>query len=159
MAESRGGLVGLAAAGGVATLVVIGVVIWLVRGCSGDGPASTAAARSQGADLAREGMHARGTDELRQIGCATAIVMDMARALGDAGVREGEPRMLVTCDVATTDPPPSCERAAATYFSALGGTADGNVNVRVSRQGVATPVCSKLYLPSGADLGAYPRVQ
>jgi hypothetical protein len=158
MAESSGKLALLAVGGGAGALVAIGAVIALLRSCSSEAPAAANAAQSQGAELAREGMHARGTDELRQVGCSTAIVMDMARALGDAGVREGEPRMLVTCDVAG-DAPPSCERVAAAYFSALGGIADGNVNLRVSRQGVARPVCSRLYLPSGADLGTYPRIQ
>jgi hypothetical protein len=158
MAESSAKLVLLAVGGGCGALLVIGLAVGLVRGCPGEGQAAVAAAGGQGAELAKEGMHARGTDELRQIGCTTAIVMDMARALGDAGVREGEPRVLVTCDVATGSPP-TCDRAAATYFSALGGSAEGNVNLRISKPGVVQPICSRLYLPSGADLGQYPRAQ
>ncbi len=160
MGESRAGLVGLAVGGGAAALGVIVLAVVLVRACSGEAPAAPGApARSEGAEVAKDGMHARGTDELRQLGCTTALVMDMARALGDAAaIREGEPRLIVTCDVASGDAP-SCERAAATYFTALGGTASGAVNLRVSKQGTPRPVCSRLYLPSGADLGAYPRIQ
>jgi hypothetical protein len=158
MAESRTGLVGLAVGGGAAALGVIVLVVVLVRACSGEAPAPAAIARSEGAEVAKDGMHARGTDELRQLGCTTAIVMDMARALGDAAaIREGEPRYIVTCDVAS-GATPACDRAAATYFAALGGAAGGAVNLRVSKQGTARPVCSHLYLPSGADLGEYPRV-
>jgi hypothetical protein len=103
-------------------------------------------------------MHAVGTDELRALGCTNAIVMDMQRALGEAGVRDGEPRYIVTCDVASGSPP-SCDKAASTYFRALAGSADGAVNVRVSLQGTPKPACSHLYLPSGADQGDYPRIR
>jgi hypothetical protein len=157
MAESRAGLVGLALGGGAAALVLVAGVVFAIRACSGGGPAATAVASNEGAEEAKDGMHARGTDELRHLGCTTAIVMDMARALGDAAVREGEPRYIVTCDVASGSTP-SCERAAATYFSALGRSAGGAVNVRVSLPGSPRPVCSHLYLPSGADLGEYPRI-
>ena len=156
MAESRTGLVGLAVGGGAAALGLIVAVVVIIRACSGEAPAPAAIARSEGAEVAKDGMHARGTDELRQLGCSNALVMDMTRALGDAGVREGEPRYIVTCDVAS-GATPSCERAAATYFAALGGAVSGAVNLRVSRQGTPRPVCSHLYLPSGADLGEYPR--
>jgi hypothetical protein len=157
MAESRTGLVGLAVGGGAAALLVIVLVVVALRACSGEAPAPSAVARSGGAEVARDGMHAVGTDELRQLGCTTAIVMDMSLALGDAAVRAGEPRYIVTCDVAS-GPTPTCERAAAAYFAALRGAGGGAVNVRVSRQGTPRPVCSHLYLPSGADLGEYPKI-
>jgi hypothetical protein len=157
MAESQKGLVGLAVGGGAAAIAAIVAVVIVLRSCSSESTAPAAIASSEAAEEAKDGMHARGTDELRALGCSTAIVMDMARALGEKAVHEGEPRYIVTCDVATGAPPP-CDRAAATYFAALGGNAAGAVNVRVSQQGTAKPLCSRLYLPSGADLGAYPRV-
>jgi hypothetical protein len=158
MTESRAGLLGLALGGGVAALGAIVGVVLLVRGCSSSEPAAAAARTSAGAEVARDGMHARGTDELRALGCTNAIVMDMERALGEAGIRDGEPRYVVTCDVAS-GPPPSCDKAASTYFAAVAGAAAGAVNVRVSIQGTPRPVCSRLYLPSGADLGDYPRAR
>jgi hypothetical protein len=159
MADSRAGLVGLAVGGGVAALALVAGVVFALRACSGGGPAPAATTPGgEGAQAAREGLHALGTDALRSLGCTTALVMDMARALGDAAVREGEPRYIVTCDVAT-GATPSCDRAASAYFAALGGGAGGSVNVRVSLQGTARPVCSHLYLPSGADLGEYPRLK
>ncbi|MGH7438158.1 MAG: hypothetical protein ACRENE_20940 [Polyangiaceae bacterium] len=158
MADSQAGLVGLAIWGGVGALGLIAVVVFAVRGCSSAAPAAAALGTSAGAEEAKDGMHARGTDELRALGCTSAIVMDMQRALGEAGVRDGEPRYIVTCDVAS-GPTPSCDKAASTYFAAVAGSAVGAVNVRVSLQGTARPVCSHLYLPSGADLGEYPRLR
>ncbi len=160
MAESRAGLVGMALGGGVAAVAVILGLVFAVRSCAAAAgpPPPAALGAGEGAEVARDGMHARGTDELRALGCSNALVMDMARALGDAAaVRDGEPRYIVTCDV-TQGAPPSCDKAAAAYFAALGGSAGGPVNLRVSIQGTARPVCSHLYLPSGADLGNYPRV-
>jgi hypothetical protein len=158
MADSRAGLIGLALGGGAAALAVVAGVVFALRACSTQGPAPSAPSSNEGAEVAKDGMHARGTEPLRQLGCTTALVMDMTRALGDAAVHEGEPRYIVTCDVAS-GAPPSCDRAAAAYFGALGGSAGGAVNVRVSLSGTAKPVCSHLYLPSGADLGEYPRMR
>jgi hypothetical protein len=103
-------------------------------------------------------MHAAGTAELRRLGCEHALVVDMAKLLGDpALVRPGEPRYMVTCDVPAAAEPPTCERAASVYFQASGVMADGNVGIRVLRAGASAPACSHLYAPSGADLGVFPR--
>jgi hypothetical protein len=159
MAESRLGLAGLAVLGGVGALVVVALVVASVRALS---PPALDPSVSHGthiaADLEKDGVHARGTAELRQLGCGTALVMDMQQVLGDAAnIREGDPRFIVTCDVAD-GAAPSCERVAGTYFAAFGGLGIGDVNVRVSRPGSMRPICSRLYAPSGADLGQYPRV-
>ncbi|HEY3822008.1 MAG TPA: hypothetical protein VGL81_32805 [Polyangiaceae bacterium] len=158
---ARGGLLAIAAAGAGAVLVVVVGVVLVMRGCSGD-PASTGRPAGNGvgsrAGIAEEGMHAPGTAELARIGCEHALVVDMAKLLGDPSrIRPGEPRTMVTCDVAAGVDPPTCERAAAVYFGAVGGMADENVGVRVLRSGSAAPVCSRLYAPNGADLGSFPR--
>lgn len=101
-------------------------------------------------------MGAQGTAELRQLGCAPALVVDMRRLLRDTGQSTpGEPRYMVTCDVPAGAEPPSCERAAGVYFGAIGGMADDPVAVRVLRGGASTPACSRLYAPNGADLGPF----
>jgi hypothetical protein len=139
------------AAGGsaVALGVVVGLISWLGRApVDAGGPALP----EHGAEVAAAGLRAKGTEELKQLGCDQAIVMDMQRLLGDASpLRDGEPRYVVTCDVAS-GPGPSCERAATVYFTAAGGASDGNVIIRVLSSGSATPVCSRLYAPSGAAL-------
>jgi hypothetical protein len=60
---------------------------------------------------------------------------------------------MVTCDVAPAAAAPTCERAAETYFAAIGGAADAEVNVRVERQGATGAVCSRKFAPNGIDLG------
>lgn len=159
MAESRFGLVGLAALGGGAAIVVIGLVVVGLRALSPAQPVSQAAgASSAAAEGTRDGMHAKGTDELRQLGCSTALVMDMRRVLGDAAnIGDGDPRFIVTCDI-TDGGAPTCERVSGTYFAALGRAGIANVNIRVLRSGTLRPVCSRLYAPSGADLGEWPRL-
>ncbi len=153
----EGKLVAIAAGGAAAVLVVAVGVFVAVRGCSGEAPRAAAPADTEHARAVDDGLHARGTAELRQLGCDHALVVDMARLLGGAGhVREGEPRWMVTCDVPAGAPaPPSCERVAAAYFGAIGGAAEDRVGVRVTREGAPTPICSRLYAPSSADLGPY----
>jgi hypothetical protein len=155
----RGSLVGLALGGaaGVTVLVVVGVV--LVRGCGGDQGAPAAAHGPDQATLAGEqGMSAKGTVELRAQGCTNAVVVDMQRVMGASStIRPNEPRYMVTCDVASAASTPTCEKLASTYFAALGGSSDANVCIRVSVVGSPKPACSRLFAPSGADLGPFPR--
>lgn len=158
MSGSQPRLIALAATGGAAALGVIALAIGLVRACSSD--PSAASARSpqsqstEGAGAASAGMDAPGTAELRRLGCDPAMVLDMARLLGDASaIRSGEPRYVVTCDVPGSQAP-ACERVAATYFGAVGVSPGGIVNIRVSRPGSSVPLCARRYAPSGMDLGS-----
>ncbi len=150
-------LIVLAAAGGAIALGAIVVTVVVVRSLTSDVSSAASSAPGEGAKLASAGMQAPGTSELRKLGCDPAIVLDMNALLGDASaVREGEPRYIVTCDVPGTEAP-TCERAAAAYFAALGGSAGGNVVVRVARSGSNAPLCSHLYAPSGAERTSLPR--
>jgi hypothetical protein len=152
----RRGLAMIAAAGAAIGLgAVVGIVL-LLRACDAEPPRATGQGADDNASVGREGMQAPGTAELRQIGCRQAVVLDMARLLGDAArVREGEPRTVVTCDVPAAAVSPDCERVGAAYFAAIGGASVGRVGVRVLRDGAQQPVCSRLYAPSGADLGSF----
>ena len=156
---ARASLLGLGIGSGVLVLaLVVGGVLLLRKCSSGSAGDGTAAAPDRGATAATEGMNAKGTAEMRQLGCEQALVVDMARVLGSASrIEPGEPRWMVTCDVGT-GAAPACERVASTYFGAV-GTPDGNVCVRVSRTGAAQPSCSRLYAPNGADLGTFPRAR
>jgi len=152
--SSRGALIALAAGGAAAAVVVIVLAVFAVRALRGEAPAPPPAVVGESARAGEEGMRARGTEELRKIGCEQAVVIDIARLMHDASViREGEPRYIVTCDASIAAPP--CDRAAATYFAALGGPAEGLVNVRVAPRGARVPTCSRLYAPNGADRGPY----
>jgi hypothetical protein len=151
----------IAGAGALFALMCIAGLVVEVRACtSGDKP-TAAAGPADNATVAIEGQRAPGTAELRALGCDPAIVVDMARLLGGAAhIEPGEPRTMITCDVAATvEAPPGCDRVAATYFRAVGGTVADAVAVRVLRMGSPTPACSRLYAPTGADLGTFPRVR
>jgi hypothetical protein len=156
---TRGSVLALGIGSGALVLAVIVGAVLLLRAYSG-GPGGTVTAATSpdpGATAAAEGMSAKGTAELRELGCEHALVVDMARVLGSASrIEPGEPRWMVTCDVGTGEsPPPTCERVATAYFAAV-GTVEGNVCVRVSRAGASQPSCSRLYAPSGANLGMFP---
>jgi hypothetical protein len=155
---TRGSVLALGIGSGALVLAVVLGAVVLLRGCSGgSGAGATTAAPDRGATAATEGMSAKGTTEMRQLGCDQALVVDMARVLGSPSrIEPGEPRWMVTCDVGGgTTPAPACERVAAAYFSAV-GTPDGNVCVRVSRTGASAPSCSRLYAATGADIGPFP---
>lgn len=144
--------------GALVLAAVLGGVL-LVRGCSsGSAGAATAPGPDRGALAAADGMSAKGTAEMRRLGCQEALVVDMARVLGGAShIQPDEPRYMVTCDVGSDGgAAPTCERVSEVYFSAV-GTPDGNVCVRVSHGGTPQPACSRLYASTGADLGTFPR--
>ncbi len=152
VASSQERLIALAGAGGAAALGVIAIVVVAARGFSSSSSSSGPApgAPGEGSEVAKGGMNAPGTSELRRLGCDPAIVLDMGRLFGDAGaVRPGEPSYVVTCDVPGMEAP-TCEQVASTYFGAVGGSAVGNVSVGVAHPGATGPLCTQLYAPSGA---------
>jgi hypothetical protein len=143
--------------GGVVAIAVIVAAVVLAKRLADDDASDAKRAAPGAADSVHavdDGLHAAGTDELRKLGCDTALVLDMQRVLGGSGVRPGEPRYVLTCDVPRPDGAPSCERVAATYFAAV-GSAEGNVAVRVMSESPprGPPLCARVYAPSGADLG------
>lgn len=157
---TRTSVLALGIGSGAAVLVVVVGGVLLLRGCStgSSGVSAKAAPPDLGASAAADGMSAKGTAQMRALGCEQALVVDMARVLGGAShIEPGEPRFMVTCDVGTasTAPAPGCERVSAVYFGAV-GIPDGDVCVRVLRGGAPQPLCSRLYAPTGADLGTFP---
>ncbi len=150
-------VVGLAGAGVGIVLAVIVVAVVAVRSLTAEPPPPPTAGPSKATLAGEEGMRAPGTKELAALGCSPALVVDMARVLGDAsGILPGEPRYMVTCDVPAAVEPPTCEKASTVYFAAIGGNADDPVGIRVLRAGVTAPLCSRLFAPNGADLGPLP---
>ena len=151
----RGGLLVYGLGGAAIVLVVVVGAFVAVRSC-GEEPPPPPRATYSNTQFAAEGARAKGTAELRSLGCEQALVVDMARLMGDASqVRDREPRFMVTCDVGPAAAMPSCEQVQAAYYAAIGGVAEGNVGIRVSRSGTPSPACSHLFAPNGADLGAF----
>lgn len=94
-------------------------------------------------DATQKAERAPGTRELRELGCASARVIDLtdfARLAAkhfpeDAGSplpAEGALPAVVVCEVGAGAPVPTCEQVAATYLRALGGMAPGPFSVSVS---------------------------
>ena len=155
---TRSSLLGLGVGAGGGVLVLLAGVVLAVRACGGEEPKAPPGP-SRATEIGSAGMAAKGTAELRQAGCEHAVVVDAAQLLGSvARIRPGEPRTMVTCDVSSSAAaPPGCDVIASTYFRAAGTTIEGNVSVRVVVPGGKGPSCSRLYAPSGADLGEFPK--
>ncbi len=156
---TRGSLIGLAAGGAATVVGIIVAAALIMRGCGNDdAPRAAATGPTPASRAGAEGMGAKGTAELRALGCSNALVVDLQRLLGPSGkVRPGEPRYMVTCDVDSPSAAPTCEQLAGTYFGAIGGTADANVCARVTVAAAHEPTCSRLFAPNGADLGPFPK--
>jgi hypothetical protein len=102
-----------------------------------------------------ESANAPGTRELRELGCDSAMVMDLnawLRVFGaDGGTpgQEGAIDRYVICGAGLFATPPSCDRVAQTYAGAVGGVA-GSFQAMVQRQGRNKPLCAACYDASGA---------
>jgi hypothetical protein len=105
-----------------------------------------------------ESTTAPGTRELRELGCDSAMVMDMNAWLRVFGADGGVPRpagqldLFVVCGAGLFKAPPSCERVAQTYVAAV-GTARGPFQVMVQKQGSNRPLCALCFDASGAQQG------
>ena len=139
--------------GGALAIVVVVLVVVVASRFTGGGAPGSAPSASAGVAAVNEGLHAPGTEEVRGIGCDRALVLDMQRVLGSS-LRPGDPRTIVTCDVASAEGAPTCERVASTYFAAV-KTGEGNIAVRVMREAPPGALCARVYAPSGADIGAF----
>jgi hypothetical protein len=158
---TRGSLIGLAAGGAAATLVVIVAVLSLFRSSGENVPRVTpseAAVPSPDESSNHVIQTSKGSQALRAQGCSAAIVADLLRLLGEGGaIHDDEPRYIISCDVMSSGAPPACDKLATAYFAAIGGATDGRVVIRVSTTGSRTLACSRMYAPNGADMGPYPR--
>ena len=103
-----------------------------------------------------KGLNAKGTGELRELGCDQAFVIDMEKVadklsdLSDAG-RSGAKfvRLQVGCVTTGFTAPPSCEQIASTYVKAVGGRATGSFLVTAKGQVDQKPRCQKFYEADG----------
>ena len=102
-----------------------------------------------------ESANAPGTKEIRDLGCDSAMVMDMSAWLRVFGADGGMPRQqgqidrIVICGARLFGTPPTCDRVAQTYVGAV-GTVPGPFQAIVQRQGRNRPLCAACYDASGA---------
>ena len=149
----------LAVIGGGALLMVlvIGVVVWRVM--ASPGGRAIVGVMGETMTVMKNAQKAKGTKELRGIGCKTAMVLDLedferiTQKL-DAGAQRQGPKpfgKMVSCAVSPWSTPPTCEAVAATYLAAADKLEDPFV-VSVSRSGQPKPACSELRAPDGTKL-------
>jgi len=112
--------------------------------------------------MAAGSLRAPGTEELRKLGCAQAIVMTgedietLAMEIADAGPipkRGGHAPIMVRCSLGFTDKAIGCDEVAATYRAAVPpapGTIPRRLNVAVQRAASTKPICEGEY---GYDAG------
>jgi hypothetical protein len=111
------------------------------------------------AKIAADAQSARGTAELRGLGCEQAMALDPAKLqkIGDRFSDAGAPpltppgsvNMMVMCTVSAWGSPPSCDDAARAYIR--GASPRDNFMLSVGRQN-QNPSCSGVYSPAGAKV-------
>lgn len=108
-----------------------------------------------------ESASAPGAKELRELGCDSAMIMDLSSWLKVFAADAGTPRstggleLFVICGAGVFQTPPTCAQVAQTYVRAV-GTARGPFQVMVQKQGRNKPMCAACYDPAGG-LQACPR--
>ncbi len=106
-------------------------------------------------DMARDGMNAPGTAEVRAAGCDTAMVMSMDKLLAmfdAAGAPPGKtPTAIVSCVMNAGKTPPTCDEVARAYVGAV-PSPTGPFTVTVQVTGILKSQCQKLYDQSGKAL-------
>ena len=161
--SGKGCLIAVAVAGGIAVLLGIAAGIFMYKFATSKEGRAVISIVGEGTDIAKESLTAPGTKELRDMGCATAAVLDMERMTKlvtrfvDAGRSNASKlpfRMMVTCQPGSfSNTSPACDDVARTYVTAV-GRAPGRFCAQVMRQGGNNkPVCRKLYAADGTPLG------
>ncbi len=149
-------LIALAALGALALLGVGVAAFFFLRSDEGK-KAVTAVGR--GVKIAHDAQNAPGAAELRQLGCQSALIMDLddiAKSFDPDRNRNSRRMLYITClvpfGVRTV---PACDDAASEYVRAVGGTARSQFVVVVQKPFQSKPFCSELFDPQGASLGPF----
>jgi hypothetical protein len=148
-------LVAIAVAGAL-VMVGIGVAVFVfLRSDEGKKAVSVV---GEGAKIARDAQNAPGAAELRQLGCQSALIMDLGEVAKrfDPSTKARTKMLYITCQVRFgVKDGPTCEQAAGEYLRAVGGTAKSRFVVVVQKAFQSKPACSELYEPDGASLGPF----
>ncbi len=153
--SGHGCLIALGITGGVLLLLAILVGVVVHRAATSPEGRKVLGMVRDTARVVGESASAPGTKELRDLGCESAMVMDLNSWLkvfaADAGPPKstGQLELFVICAAGMFKTPPSCEQVAQTYVRAV-GSARGPFQVMVQKQGRNKPVCAVCYDQSGA---------
>jgi hypothetical protein len=151
----KGCLIALAVVGGIVLLVGAVGAFFVYRFANSPDGKKIVSAVASGASLVATAATAPGTNELRALGCKTAMVFDaadleaIANTLGDGGtaqIAHGE-RLAVACATGRGATAPTCDQVAAAYIAAV-GRATGPLTVRVGANG-ESPTCEEMYSATG----------
>jgi hypothetical protein len=152
--SGHGCLIALGIVGAVLLALIIVVVVVLQRAANSPEGRKVLGLVRDTARVVGESTTAPGTKELRELGCDSAMVMDMNSWMRVFGADGGVPRpagqldLFVICGAGVFKTPPSCERVAQTYVGAV-GTARGPFQVMVQKQGRNRPLCAVCYDAGG----------
>jgi hypothetical protein len=153
--SGHGCLIALGITGAVLLLLVILVGAVIHRAATSPEGRKVLGMVRDGARVVGESASAPGTKELRELGCDSALVMDLNAWLkvfavdGGAPKATGQLELFVVCGAGVFKTPPTCEQVAQTYIRAV-GTARGPFQAMVQRQGHNKPLCSVCYDQRGA---------
>ena len=158
---TSGWVIALGIVGGVVFLGIVVVVVAVVAFMRSDIGQTTIKVVGASKHLIEKGTAAPGAANVRAMGCDQALVWTMAdfQEMMDAfdasvGAGRSPDDVMVMCQVQGMHPPPKCDDVAATYVTAVGGSANGEITVIVQQQGNNHPICQDRYDSSGSYLGA-----
>ena len=152
--SGHGCLIALAITGAVVLVLLILVGVAIHRAATSPEGRKVLGIVRDTARVVGESASAPGTKELRDLGCDSALVMDLNSWMkvfgGDAGVPRpsGQLELFVICGAGVFKTPPTCERVAQTYIGAV-GSARGPFQVMVQKQGRNKPLCAVCYDTGG----------
>ena len=143
---------------GLFALCALVAGIFIYRYVSSEEGQKVVSAVTSSAALLSEATSAPGTNELRAIGCDTAMVVDVNRmqAIADAfdGGKDaftGGARTIVSCQPRWGTPSPECDAVAAAYVAAV-QRAPGPFVVTVGGKPGDNPHCQAVYSATGVKL-------
>lgn len=148
----------LAVIGGGALLMVLVVAVVAWRVMASPSGRAIVGVMGETMTIMKNAQKAKGTKELRGVGCKTAMVIDLddferiTKKL-DAGVQRQGPKpfgKMVSCAVSPWSTPPTCDAVATTYIAAADKLEDPFI-VTVQRSGQKAS-CSELRAPDGTKL-------
>lgn len=147
--------------GGVVMLVGVVGVFALWRAASSEQGQKVMKAIGKGAQLASKGINGPGAQEVRDLGCPEAFVLDMDEMMEligiftDAGSAKDElgVGIMVTCQGSFGELP-DCPEVARAYLTAK-GRPPGDFVVMVKTKNQKKEQCVRRYSEAGDDLGDF----
>jgi hypothetical protein len=149
--SGHGCLIALGVTGAVLLVLVILVVVVVHRAATSPEGRKVLGIVRDTARVVGESASAPGTKEIRDLGCDSAMVMDLGAWMKIFALDGGTPRpapeldLFVICGAGVFKTPPTCERVAEAYVTAVGGTARGPFQAMVQKQGRNRPLCAVCY--------------